>query len=386
MMDADAIARDARTQFGPFIRECINPGADERDRLAITFPVELLREAARCGLWGRAMPVACGGRGADAFEWGVTLEQLGYLADDGSFPLVISIRTAVAHAIHAAKRSDLDERYVKPMVRCERFGSFAYSDGADPFAFSSRIRRDGGDWIAEGEKLLVTGGSSADVFMTYLREPESGDLVVVLIERTDPGVEVVPVDVTGLRAAGLSSLKLDRVRLPDERVLHREDGVSHAQAFLNERRTLLACGPLGRMQAILELCIESLDGTVRYGQPLVEMQNVQACFGRMYVGIEGARALMYTALERQSGRVAGYDPMFDPIGSAAKYMVSERAIDLSSRAFRLLGGRGYVRDQRIERHVRDFYGMLAGGGAQDVLEVDLGINAISQYQRTKQRA
>jgi acyl-CoA dehydrogenase len=382
-MGAQAIVANARTRYAPFVRECINPGADERDRAGTTFPREILREAARCGLWATGMPAACGGGGANAFEWGLTLEQLGYLADDSSFPLVISIRAAIANAIHGSGRADLDERYVKPMVACELFGSFAYSDGADPFAFSSHVRRDGTDWIADGGKLMVTGGTSADVFMTYLRERDSGDLVVMLIERTDPGVEVTPVEVTGLRAAGLSSLKLDGVRLSNERVLQREDGVSHAQRFLNERRTLLACGALGRMQAVFELCIDSLDATVRYGKRLVEMQNVQASFGRMFAGIESARALAHFALQRQAGLVPGYDPFFDPIGAAAKYTISERAIDVSTRAFRLLGGKGYVRDQRIERYVRDFYGLLAGGGAQDVLEVDLGIDAISNYQRTK---
>jgi acyl-CoA dehydrogenase len=382
-MDLGAISRQARARFASYFQECVNPGSDARDRDGTTFPIEVLREAARCGLWSFAMPAACGGGGANPLEWGVTLEQLGYLCDDGSFPLVISIRTAIANAIHGAKRADLDDRYVRPMVRCEMFGSFAYSDGADPFAFGSSVRRDGSDFIAHGEKLLVTGAANADVFMTYLREQESGDLFVMLIERRDPGVEVVPVHVTGLRAAGLSSLKLDHVRLPKERVLQGDDGISHAQQFLNERRTLLACGPLGRMQGIFELCIDSLRETVRYGKPLVEMQNVQASLGRMYAGIESARALMHHALQRQAGVIPGYDPMFDPIGSAAKYTIAERAIDLAGQAFRLLGGRGYVRDQRIERHVRDFYGMLAGGGAQDILEIDLGINAISSHQRSK---
>lgn len=382
-MDAEGIARDARARFAPYIRECVNPGSDERDRTGATFPHELLREAARVGLWGLGMPAACGGGGANALEWGITLEQLGYLCDDGSFPLVVSIRAAIANTLHGAGRPDLDERYVKRMVRCELFGSFAYSDGADAFAFGSHVRRDGADWVAHGEKLLVTGGASADVFMTYLRDPDRGDLVVMLIERDDPGVTVTPVEVTGLRAAGLASLRLDGVRLPADRVLLLDDGVSHAQAFLNERRTLLACGALGRMQAVLELCIESLDSTVRYGKPLVAMQNVQAAFGRMYAGIEAARALAYHALRRQAGLVPGFDPMFDPIGAAAKYAISETAVDISTRAFRLLGGKGYVRDQRVERYVRDFYGLLAGGGAQDVLEVDLGMDAISRYRRSK---
>ncbi|HEY3801743.1 MAG TPA: acyl-CoA dehydrogenase [Kofleriaceae bacterium] len=383
-MDAEAIAKHARARFAAYVNEHVNPGSDERDRAGTTFSREMLREAARAGLWGLGMPKACGGGGANAFEWGIALEQLGYLADDGSFPLVVSIRAAIANAIHNAGRADLDERYVQPMVRCELFGSFAYSDGADPFAFNSHAERDGKDWIAHGEKLLVTGGASADVFMTYLRLQGSGDLIVLLIEANDPGVSVTPVDVTGLRAAGLSSLKLDGVRIPAERVLCDEDGVSHAQRFLNERRTLLACGALGRMQAVFEMCIDSLDQTVRYGKQLVEMQNVQATFGRMYAGIESARALTHFSLRRQAGLAPGFDPMFDPIGAAAKYTISERAIEISTRAFRLLGGKGYVRDQRIERYVRDFYGLLAGGGSQDVLEVDLGIDAISHYHRMKQ--
>ncbi len=380
-MDAEVIAREARTRFASYVREFVNPGSDERDRLGVTFSRDILLEAVKCGLWALGMPKTCGGGGLDAYRWGITLEQLGYLADDGSFPLVISIRAAIANAIHGAGRADLDDKYVKPMVRGELGGSFAYSDGADAFAFNSQLKRDGDDWIAEGAKLLVTGGADADVYMTYLRDPESRDLMVVLIERADKGVEVTPVEVTGLRAAGLAALRLDAVRLPKDRILCADDGITHAQQFLNERRTLLACGALGRMQAVFEMCIDSLDKTMRYGKPLVEMQNVQASFGRMYAGIESARALAYHALQRQAKLVGGWDPIFDPIGAAAKYTISERAIEISTRAFRLLGGKGYVRDSQIERYVRDFYGLLAGGGAQDILEVDLGMGAISNHQR-----
>ena len=101
-MDVIAIGRDARARFGPFIREVVNPGAEQRDRDGITFPRELLREALSCGLWTVAMPARCGGGGADPLTWGITLEQLGYLADDGSFPLSI---TASIHRARSPARS-----------------------------------------------------------------------------------------------------------------------------------------------------------------------------------------------------------------------------------------------------------------------------------------
>lgn len=380
--DEAAFSASVRERFRAYLVDEVNPGAEARDAHEQPIPRALLQRAVELGLFQLPLPPALGGEGLDVHRWGLALQEVGYLCEDASFPNLISLRSAVAATLYETGRADIIEKYAKPMARGELNGALAYSDAADPFAFQSNVKREGDTCVLDGEKFLVTGGVDADVFMTYLRV-ESGDLVCVLIERSDPGVTTEPVPVIGLRSMGLSNFKFAQTRVPASRVIVERDGLSHAQRLLNSRRVLLACAPLGRMIATFELCVEALRGTRRYKTSIVEQPNVQATLGRMFVDIESSRALLHSALRRARDQRGDYDPLFDPIVSAAKYHVAERAIDVLHSAFRLLGGKGYTRALRVERFLRDAYGLMAGGGAQDILEIQLGVGAVA---RVEQRA
>jgi alkylation response protein AidB-like acyl-CoA dehydrogenase len=381
--ELDRLAAETRARFGPLVARDLNPLAAERDAQGTCIPREVMRAAGALGLLAMAMPEASGGGGADPVAWGAVLEELGYLSDDSSFTLLVSLRVAVAATILESGRTDFEERYVGPMMAGDRAGAFAYTEDADAFSFKSVAERDGDDFILTGEKFLVTGGATADTFMTYVRDSATDDLLAFLVEREDAGVELRPVEVSGFRSAGLCSLSLDRVKIPASRLLAAEDGLGHAQRFLNARRALLVCGSLGRMRAILEDCAASLHDTVRYGRPLTEFQNVQVLLGRMYINVEASRAFVYRAL-RQASR-GETDPVFDPLTSAAKHFVVEQAIDTVTMALRLLGGRGYLKKNLYERSLRDFAGLISGAGAQDLLEIGLGDLVVRKCARAGER-
>jgi alkylation response protein AidB-like acyl-CoA dehydrogenase len=130
------------------------------------------------------------------------------------------------------------------------------------------------------------------------------------------------------------------------------------------------------MRALHEHCIDQLGQTQRYGVALTEMQNVQAALGRQYAAIEAARTTLYRALSLLAGHEGRLDPVFDPVISAAKHEITNHGVDLAVSALRLLGGRGYLRG-RAERFLRDACALLAAGGTQDVLEIELGAQAIA---------
>lgn len=368
-------AADVQRRFGAFIRERVNPGADERDASATEVPPEVMRAARDVGLFTYALPRELGGQGADLFEWGLVLERIGRLSEDRSFPALLSARVWVTDTLFRTGRSDLIERYVRPMARAERFGAFAYSDGADPFGFSSTVRREGATAVVDGEKPIVTGATTADLFLVFLNEQVSGDLVAVLLERGDRGVEVEPIETLGMRGLGLGTLRMTEVRVPSDRIVMGSDALTFAQQMLNARRVLLVAPLVGAMEALHEHCIEHLSQTQRYGMALVEMQAVQAALGRQYIAVESSRALLHRALSRLAGHEAGLDPTFDPVISAAKHEITGHAVELAVSALRLLGGRGYLRGP-AERFLRDACALLSAAGAQDVLEVDLGVRAV----------
>jgi len=377
--DVRAMVED---RFGAFIRDMVNPGVLERDESAQSLPREVFREACRLGMTGFGLPEDIAGAGRDVVSWGRLLEAVGYLCTDSCLPFVVSLRASVIKAIHRSGCDDLLDRYVVPMVYGTRAPAFAYTDGTDAFSFRTTATRTSDGYVLEGEKLFVTGGATADTFMVYARAAGSppSDLQVFLVERDDPGVEVCPVSLSGLRSAGISHLRLNRVRVGDRRALATADGLSHVQRFLNERRIYLACPVLGRMQAVLEDCIADLSAKVRYGNSVTAMQNVQAQIGRMVVCVETARATLYRALEHQAS--PSFDPYWDALGCVAKSYVVDQAIALVQIAQRLLGGDGYLKARHYERYLRDFCGYIPGGGSQDTLTVDLGVHAISTLGQT----
>lgn len=371
---SNELALAARDRFGTFIRDRVNPGAEERDALAVECPAELMREAFELGLFTYALPEKLGGSGADVFEWGLLLEQIGYLSHDCSFPALLSARVWLTETLFRLGRGDIIDRYVRPMARAEMFGAFAYSDGADPFAFSSTVRQDGEVLVVNGSKPIVTGAMTADFFLVFVNDEDTGDLAGVIVERTDDGVEVEQVHTMGMRGLGLASIHMNEIRIPLNRLVVDADGLTFAQQMLNARRVLLVAPLVGAMQALHEYCIDHLSRTERFGIQLVEMQNVQAALGRQYIAIESSQAILHRALSVAAGREGAFDPAFDPLISAAKHAVTSHGLDVGISALRLLGGHGYVRGP-AERFVRDTCALLAAAGTQDVLEIDLGMRA-----------
>jgi alkylation response protein AidB-like acyl-CoA dehydrogenase len=373
-------ATGAQERFGEFIREWVNPGVADRDRSATPVDNEVFRRAAELGLLAYSLPPELGGSGANTLEWGLVLEELGYLCEDGSFPYFLSVRATVAATLYESGRPDIIDRYARPMVRGERFGAFAFTDGTDPFSFRTLAKPcDDGTFVLDGEKQFTTGGLTADCYLVYARDARTNDILVFLIERDDAGVSVAPLDLHGCRTAGLCTLRLEQVPVPRERILVAADGLSHAQRFLNRRRILLACGPVGRMRAMLEACVNHLDSSIRYGRPLTEMQAVQASIGRMTASVQACRAVLHTALARQDSD--DYDPLWDAEITAAKYFITEQVNAFCSDLFRLTGGYGYTNAAAFGRFQRDVTGLFAGAGAQGTLEVDLGIMTIERITR-----
>ena len=379
----DEIAAEATRRFGPFLAERVAPDAVERDSTSTPIDRAVLAEAADLGLLKQSIPSEIGGEGRDLLHRGVTLEQVGYLCVDQSFPLLVSVFEEIAREVAASGRQELAETYGRRLVESELLGAFAYSDGTDPFTFKSKATTVGGGYRLDGYKPIVTGAALADLFIVYVAI-EGGDLAAFVVERSDPGVTVMPRAVSGMRAAGIGSITMEDVRLPAWRMLYEEDGLSSAQRFLNARRVLHSCAPLGCMRSILERSIASLHETVRYGSLLSDAPNVQATLGRMYAAVETSRSVTHRALSRASAGLA--DAFFDPVASAAKHTVTELAIRTALDAMRLAGGEGYISDNHYERWHRDFTGLIAGAGTQDTLEMNLGALAVGNWEAAMERS
>jgi alkylation response protein AidB-like acyl-CoA dehydrogenase len=377
LVTPDQIHDWVRHHLAPFFAATVNPGAADRDASGSPLPAEAFRPAAELGLLGYLLPVAHGGAGGDRRTFGLLLEQIGYFCEELEYASLLSMYADIPTVIVSAGQPELIDRYVSRMSQGRCFGTFAYTERSDSLDFGCRVFPDGDGYVVDGEKCLQTGGELAEVFLTYVRD-EQDDLQLFAVERNDPGVHVEPVATAGFRSAGLTRLTLDRVALPASRRLVRVDGLSHAQRFLNQRRLFVACPMVGRMKAIIESCTIHLAGVVRQGLPLTRHQAVQARLGRMLIRYETARAVLHDALSRSADKE--YNPVFDPVVSAAKYTIVENAIAVGMDAVHLTGWLGFSRELPYERYLRGFMAGIAGQTAQDVLEILLGNEVIARSE------
>jgi alkylation response protein AidB-like acyl-CoA dehydrogenase len=376
------LAAEVERRFGPFLRERVNPGADGRDRGAEPLPRALLAEAAGLGLHGFSLPPEIGGQGRDKFEWGIVLEELSRISRDAGLSPVIDVNAGVAEVLFQTGRADLIERYAAPMAAGALVCPPAAYESRDPFEYRTVAREVTGGWLLDGRKPFVGGAVFADAFLVYAREEESGDILSFVVERTDEGVGVDRLPTTGLRSMGFGGVRMDRVRLPKERVVAGADALSAFNAYLRNRRLMTACAVVGHLRALFDDCVLALDGRQRGGQSVLDYPNVQRTVGEMVTAIHTSRAIVHRALAAMDGP---RDRFFDPVATVAKQFVSEQAVQVGLKVMELHGGEGYMQCHPWERSVRDALGLIGGQGAQELLLIQLGQHAALELRMAARR-
>ena len=376
------LAADVERRFGRFIRECVNPGADGRDRNSEPLPRALLADAGRIGLLGFSLPPEIGGEGRDKFEWGIVVEEVSRLSRDPGFSSVIDLNAGVAELLVGTGRALLIERYAVPMAAGLWVFPPAAYESRDPFDYVTTASETNGGWLLSGSKPFIGGALFADGFLVFAREMESGDILAFLVERGDEGVSVDPLATMGLRSMGFGSLSLDRVRLPAERLVIDADALSAFNGYLRNRRLMTACAVVGHMRALFESCVLALDDRQRGGRGVLELPNVQRTVGEMYTALQASRALVHQALTTTYGP---RDLHFDPVSTAAKEFAAEQAIKVGLAVMNLQGGQGYMGQHPWERYMRDALGLIGGQGAQELLLIQLGQHAALEIQQRRRR-
>lgn len=376
-----ALAAEVEARFGGFIRQRVNPGADARDRSGDPLPRALLAEAGQIGLLGVCLPPEVGGGGRDKFDWGIVVEEVSHLSSDPGFSSLIDLNAGVAELLFETGRPDLVEGYAVPMASGLRVCSPAAYESRDPFDYLTTAREIGAGWELSGSKPFVGGALFADAFLVFARET-SGDILAFLVQRGDIGVSIEPQATMGLRSMGFGSLRLDRVRLPAERLVIEADALSAFNGYLRNRRLMTASAVVGHMRALFESCVRALDHRQRGGRGVLELPNVQRTVGEMYTAVQASQALVHTALATTYGQ---RDPHFDPVSTAAKEFAAEQAIKLGLAVMNLQGGEGYMGRHPWERFMRDALGLIGGQGAQELLLIQLGQHAALEIRQRRLR-
>lgn len=372
--EAEDVRREARSRFSEFVLNRVNPGSRFRDRARLPLDHRLFQEASELGLLQFALPTEVGGAGRDKFDWGVVIAEIARMSRDPGFPVLLDITVENTELIMSSGRPELIDRYVPDLVAGRRYAVQAAYESRDPYDYQTTARFEAGEWVLNGAKRFVAGAVFADVFIVYLRDEASNDILAFAVERDDPGVAPLPLKTMGLSSMGLGQVMLHDVRLPEWRLLWRSDALSELNTYARGRRMMTACGALGAIEGIVETCVESLLTRKRSGRRVVDYPNVERSVGEMRVLVETSRSIIYRALDNT--RAPGRDPYFDELATTAKHQVSECALRVGQLVMNLQGGEGYMTAFPWEQFMRDILGLIGGQGSQELLLIQLGQRSI----------
>jgi isovaleryl-CoA dehydrogenase len=326
------------------------------------------------GLHGITVEEEFGGAGMGYLAHVVALEEVSRAS--GSVGLSYGAHSNLC--VNQVRRHGTPEqkrKYLPRLISGEHVGALAMSEagaGSDVVAMSTRAERKGDRYLINGAKNWITNGSEADVLVVYAKTtPAAGarGITAFLIEKDMKGFRPGrKLDKLGMRGSPTAELIFEDCEVPRENVLGRPDeGVNVLMSGLDYERLVLAGGPLGIMQACLDVVIPYVHERKQFGQAIGEFQLMQAKLADMYTSLSACRAYVY-AVARASdlGRI-------DRIDSAGAILyAAEHATQSALQAIQALGGNGYTNDYPVARLLRDAKLYEIGAGTSEIRRMLIG--------------
>src|ERR671921_878825 len=338
------------------------------------FPKELWPEMGALGLHGITVSEADGGLGLGYLEHVIAIEEvsrasasvgLSYGAHSN-----LCVNQIARHGSEAQKR-----RYLPRLVSGEHVGALAMSEpGAGSDVVSMRLRADkrGDRYVLNGSKMWITNGHYAETLVVYAKtDPSAGPrgITAFLIEKGFKGFRPAQkLDKLGMRGSPTSELVFEDCAVPEENVLGEVGkGVNVLMSGLDYERAVLAAGPLGIMQAALDVALPYVHDRKQFDTPIGEFQLVQGKLADIYTRLNASRAYVY-AVARACDR--GQTTRKDAAG--AILFAAEAATQVALDAIQLLGGNGYINEYPTGRLLRDAKLYEIGAGTSEIRRMLIG--------------
>jgi isovaleryl-CoA dehydrogenase len=370
-----------RDSVRSFADDKIAPRAAEIDR-SNTFPRELWPQMGELGLLGITVEEEWGGAG------------MGYLAHCVAMEEVSRVSAAVglsygAHSnlcVNQIRRNGTNEqkqRYLPKLISGAHVGALAMSEpnaGSDVVSMRTRADRKGDRYVLNGSKMWITNGPVADTLVVYAKTDRTAGargITAFIIENGFVGfAPAQKLDKLGMRGSDTSELVFTDCEVPAENVLGAVgNGVNVLMSGLDYERLVLAGGPLGIMQACLDLVVPYVHDRQQFGQPIGRFQLIQAKLADMYVASNAAKAYVYAVARAcDDGRVTRED------AAGAILYAAERATWMALETIQCLGGNGYINDFPAGRLLRDAKLYEIGAGTSEIRRMLIGREI---YEKTR---
>lgn len=332
------------------------------------FPRHLWTEMGELGLHGITVSEEDGGLGLGYLEHVVAMEEI----SRASASVGLSYGAHSNLCINQLRRwgdTEQKKKYLPKLISGEHVGSLAMSEagaGSDVLSMVTKAEKVVGGYLLNGSKFWITNAPEADTLVVYARtnpDDKNKGVTTFIIEKGFEGFSVSKkLDKMGMRGSDTAELVFENCFVPDDNIMGDVNGGAKVlMSGLDYERAVLAAGPIGIIQACLDVCIPYVQERKQFGKPIGSFQLIQAKIADMYVALNSSRAYVY-AVARACD--AGQTTRFDAAG--AILLASENAVKCSLEAVQTLGGAGYLKEWPVERLVRDAKLYDIGAGTNEI--------------------
>ncbi|HAT8888735.1 TPA: isovaleryl-CoA dehydrogenase [Legionella pneumophila subsp. pneumophila] len=361
----NSVNQFAQTEIAPLAAQI-----DEKN----TFPNHLWRKLGEMGLLGITVSEEYGGANMGYLAHTIAMEEISRASASVGLSYGAHSNLCV-NQIFLNGNNEQKQKYLPKLISGEYIGALAMSEsnsGSDVVSMQLQARSAGDKYILDGTKMWITNGPDADVLVVYAKTDKqagSKGITAFIIEKGMPGFKTAQkLDKLGMRGSNTCELVFDQCEVSSENVLGTvNQGVKVLMSGLDYERTILAAGPVGIMQACMDVVLPYVHERKQFNQAIGEFQFIQGKLADMYTDLNACRAYLYAVAKAcDNGSVSRKD------AAGIILYTAEKATQMALQSIQILGGNGYINEYPTGRLLRDAKLYEIGAGTSEIRRMLIG--------------